>query len=65
MEKNPSFYSRYLNIDNSEAFFNYMLKPIKPSVRINTLKADMDEVVERLSEDFELDNIKWCKVGFS
>lgn len=63
-EKNPKFYDRYTRIDSSAKFFEYMLKPIKPSIRINTLKADLDYVVERLSEDYKLDSIPWCREGF-
>lgn len=61
---NPAFYERYLHIDDSDAFFESLLRPIKTSIRINTLKADLDDVADRLSEDFTLEKIPWCNEGF-
>lgn len=64
LEKNPSFYDRYLKIDQSKRFFDYMLRPIRSSVRINTLKAGLEDVLERLEEEYKLERIRWCKEGF-
>ncbi len=61
---NPRFYERHLEIDDSDAFFEYMVKPIRPSIRINTLKCEIEQVVENLARRFELKRIPWCEEGF-
>ena len=61
---NPKFYERYVQIDDSDEFFKFMHKPIRNSIRVNTLKAELDEVVERLSEEFVLERVPWCEEGF-
>ncbi len=60
---NPSLYERLVKIDNSDEFFKYMAKPIRRSIRVNTLKADIDYVVKRL-EDIIVDRVPWCNEGF-
>ena len=61
---NPRFYERHREIDDSNAFFEYMVKPIRPSIRINTLKCEIEQVVENLARRFELRRIPWCDEGF-
>ena len=61
---NPRFYERHREIDDSNAFFEYMVKPIRPSIRINTLKCEIEQVVENLARRFELRRIPWCEEGF-
>lgn len=61
---NPRFYERHREIDDSDAFFEYMVKPIRPSIRINTLKCEIEQVVENLARRFELKRIPWCEEGF-
>lgn len=61
---NPEFYRRYSRIDNTDEFYEYMVKPLRTSIRINTLKIDVEDVVERLSEEFELQKVPWCEEGF-
>lgn len=61
---NPKFVRRYEKIDDSEEFYAYMAKPLRRSIRINTLKADPEEVVERLGERFVLTPVPWCREGF-
>ncbi len=63
-EINRKFVEKYEEIDGSEEFYEYMAKPIRQSFRVNTLKADVETVVRRLSEDFELESVPWCKEGF-
>ena len=61
---NPRFVERYEKIDDSDDFYSYMAKPLRTSIRINTLKATVEDVVESLSERFELEPIPWCNEGF-
>jgi len=63
-EVNTKFYERYTRIDNSDDFFMSMYKPIRSSIRVNTLKADLEDVVARLREDFHLESVPWCEEGF-
>ncbi len=60
---NPELYDRLKLIDDSDEFFEFMVKPLRPSIRINTLKARVDYVVERLSEIIT-GSIPWCPEGF-
>ncbi len=60
---NPKLYERLVKIDNSDDFFRYTVKPIRKSIRVNTLKADIDYVVKRL-EDIIVDRVPWCEEGF-
>ncbi len=63
-EINPKFVRRYSRIDDSAEFYEYMAKPLRQSIRINTLKADPEEVLERLGERFSLTPVPWCREGF-
>ncbi|WP_456329372.1 NOL1/NOP2/sun family putative RNA methylase [Archaeoglobus sp.] len=60
---NPELYERLLKIDGSDDFFRYMVKPLKVSVRVNTLKAEVVEVRENLREII-VGKVPWCKEGF-
>ncbi|MDI3497531.1 NOL1/NOP2/sun family putative RNA methylase [Archaeoglobus sp.] len=60
---NPELYERLLKIDGSDEFFRYMVKPLRVSVRVNTLKAEVDEVVENLKE-LITGRVPWCEEGF-
>ncbi|RLI78558.1 tRNA methyltransferase [Archaeoglobales archaeon] len=60
---NPDFYKRYSTIDDADEFYEYTVKPLRMSIRINTLKVDVRDVVERLSE-YKLEKVPWCKEGF-
>ncbi len=60
---NPQLYERLTMIDDSDEFFEYMVKPLRFSVRVNTLKASVDYVAERLS-DIIVGRVPWCEEGF-
>ncbi|MCX8172836.1 MAG: NOL1/NOP2/sun family putative RNA methylase [Archaeoglobaceae archaeon] len=62
-EINPFLFQRLLKIDSSKEFFEFLEKPLRKSVRVNTLKADVDFVVKRLSSIIE-DRVAWCDEGF-
>jgi len=38
-EINPKFVKRYAKIDDTDEFYIYSAKPLRPSIRVNTLKA--------------------------
>jgi NOL1/NOP2/sun family putative RNA methylase len=60
---NPELYDRLLKIDSSDDFFRYMVKPLRVSVRVNTLKAEVEEVSENLKE-LITGKVPWCEGGF-
>ncbi|MET1125016.1 MAG: NOL1/NOP2/sun family putative RNA methylase [Archaeoglobaceae archaeon] len=62
-ELNPKLYERLRLIDDSDEFFEYLAKPVKPSIRVNTLKASVEYVAERLS-DYIVGKVPWCREGF-
>lgn len=64
MKMHQRFYERHAEIDNSDEFFEYMLKPVRPSIRVNTLKIKYEDVVENLRSKFKIEQIPWCKEGF-
>jgi NOL1/NOP2/sun family putative RNA methylase len=61
-EINPALFERLSKIDRSESFFEFLEKPLRKSLRVNTLKADLDFVLRRLSDIVE-DRIPWCEEG--
>ncbi len=63
-EVNPQFYERYSRIDDSNEFWEFMLRPLRQSIRINTLKGELEYIKERLEERFELEPVPWVREGF-
>ncbi|WP_202319484.1 NOL1/NOP2/sun family putative RNA methylase [Archaeoglobus neptunius] len=60
---NSELYERLMMIDPSDEFIQYMLKPLRSSVRVNTLKADAEVVKENMKEVITGD-VPWCREGF-
>ncbi|NJE04562.1 RsmB/NOP family class I SAM-dependent RNA methyltransferase [Thermococcus sp. M36] len=63
-EVNPAFYERYSKLEDTDEFWEFIVRPLRQSIRVNTLKAPLEVVVERLSEEFELEQIPWAREGF-
>ncbi|NJE47266.1 NOL1/NOP2/sun family putative RNA methylase [Thermococcus sp. GR7] len=63
-EANQEFYERYSQIEDTDEFWEFIVKPLRQSIRVNTLKAPLKVVVERLSEDYKLEPIPWVREGF-
>ena len=63
-EANPGFYDRYSKLEDTDEFWEFIVKPLRQSIRVNTLKAPLEVVVGRLGEEFELEPIPWVKEGF-
>ena len=57
---------RYSNIvDNPDKFTKFVNEPLKQSFRINTLKGEKEEVLDRLKNyDSEIEDIKWNDNAF-
>lgn len=60
MEWKKEFLDRYRELTDLDKFLDYSLKPLKKSIRINTLKVNVKEIKRR----FKLKKIPWCKEGF-
>ncbi len=60
---NRELYERLLKIDPSDDFFKYMVKPLRSSIRVNTLKAEVGKVRENL-ENIITGEVPWCREGF-
>ena len=63
-ELNPRFLERYREIDGSTEFWDYMSKPLRQSIRVNTLKVRVRDVTENLGKNFHLEQVPWCGEGF-
>ncbi|NJE76032.1 tRNA (cytosine(49)-C(5))-methyltransferase [Thermococcus sp. ES12] len=63
-EANPEFYERYSKLEDTDEFWEFIVRPLRQSIRVNTLKAPLEVVVERLKEEFELKQIPWVREGF-
>ncbi len=61
---NPEFSKKYQEIDSSSDFYHFMLQPLRQSFRVNLLKAKVNSVTKRLSEEFRIEKIPWVKEGF-
>ncbi|MFP4111815.1 MAG: NOL1/NOP2/sun family putative RNA methylase [Candidatus Woesearchaeota archaeon] len=62
-----SFEKRYREIlkDEYDEFIRYSLSFLRQSIRVNTLKANVDETRKRIEKKgFSLEPIPWCKEGF-
>ncbi len=63
-EINRKFVERYEKIDGSDEFFIYTARRLRQSVRVNTLKVELEVGVENLRTRFELEPVPWCREGF-
>lgn len=69
LELKPAFVERYKALLETEQeyadFIEYSFSYLRKSIRINTLKADVDDVRSQLlSQGFSLEPVPWCKEGF-
>ncbi|MFH1972509.1 MAG: RsmB/NOP family class I SAM-dependent RNA methyltransferase [archaeon] len=55
-----SFIERYSKLTDVDRFTEASLKPMRKSIRVNTLKTTVPEIKKR----FKLEQIPWCKEGF-
>jgi tRNA (cytosine49-C5)-methyltransferase len=58
------FVKRYSALTDIELFKEYSFSYLRKSVRVNTLKISVKELVKRLSADWKLEPIPWCTEGF-
>ena len=58
------FVKRYSALTDIDKFKEYSFSYLRKSVRVNTLKMDVKELVKRLSPAWKMDPIPWCDYGF-
>ena len=58
------FIERYSKLTDFEVFKKKCLEFLPRVIRVNTIKSNVDEVKERLSLDWNLKEIKFCKEAF-
>lgn len=60
----PKYVERYSKLTDWETYKKFSLSFLSKSIRINTLKKPIEEIKRRLSRDWILEPIPWCKEGF-
>lgn len=60
----PEFIEHYSKLPDWEEFRETLATPAKKSIRVNTLKTTVEELVGRLETDWKLTPIPWCSEGF-
>ena len=63
VEFKNNFIEHYSKLIDIEKFKEYCLKPLRKSIRVNTLKISVNELKKRL-KDYNLEKIPWIKEGF-
>jgi tRNA (cytosine49-C5)-methyltransferase len=58
------FIERYSSLTDFEKFKKYSLSFPRKAIRVNTLKISIDELKSRISSDWSLQQVPWCKEGF-
>jgi len=64
IEFKDKFVERYSKLTDWEEFKKYSLSWLRRSIRVNTLKISVKELVKRLEKEWELEQIPWCEEGF-
>jgi NOL1/NOP2/sun family putative RNA methylase len=63
-EFKEKFVERYSKLTDWETYKKYTLSFLRKSIRVNTLKRPVNEIISRLSENWNFEPIPWCKEGF-
>lgn len=65
LEFKPAFIERYSKLTDWETFKKYNLSFLRRSLRVNTLKTDIETVKTRMeAKGWILDPVPWCKEAF-
>jgi NOL1/NOP2/sun family putative RNA methylase len=64
IEFKPKFIERYSKLTNWDEYKKFSLSFLRKSIRINTLKKPVQEVIGRLEKDWNFEQVPWCKEGF-
>lgn len=58
------FIERYEKLTDFDRFQEFSSKYLRRSIRVNTLKIKVEDLIKRLQEHWNLDPVPWCKEGF-
>lgn len=64
IEFKQKFIERYSKLTDWEVFKKYNLSFLRKSIRVNTLKIEIEELKKRIENNWILEQIPWCKEGF-
>ncbi len=64
LEFKEKFIERYSELTDFEEFKKYSLSFLRRSIRVNTIKMQVNELKKRLEKDWALEQVPWCKEGF-
>ena len=64
IEFKEKFIERYSKLTDFEEFKKYSLSFLRRSIRVNTIKISINDLKKRLEENWNLEQIPWCKEGF-
>ena len=59
-----AFIERYEQLTDFKEFKKFSLMYLRRSIRVNTLKITVKDLVKRLEKDWKLTPVPWCKEGF-
>ena len=64
IEFKPKFVERYSSLTDWEDFKRYSLSFLRRAIRVNTLKISVEDLKNRLQDEWNLEQVPWCKEGF-
>ncbi len=64
IEIKEGFRLRYSSLTDWDEFIRYSLSFLRRSIRVNTLKISVEDAKKRLSKDWHLEEVPWCREGF-
>lgn len=64
IEFKEKFIKRYSELTDWKEFEKYSLSFLRRSIRVNTLKISVEKLKKRLSKNWNLTQIPWCRQGF-
>lgn len=63
-EWKEKFIERYKPLTDIDAFLDISVKPLRKSLRVNTLKCSVEDFKKRMEGRLKLHPVPWCREGF-
>ncbi|MGM5482549.1 MAG: NOL1/NOP2/sun family putative RNA methylase [Nanobdellota archaeon] len=64
MQYKEKFRNRYEKLTHWDKFWEFSMKFLSRSIRVNTLKISVSDLKRRIQDDWHLEPVKWCPEGF-
>lgn len=64
LEFKKEFEEKYKKLTDFDEYCEVTNKFLRKAIRVNTLKSDVNSIKKKLSKNFKLIQIPWCKEGF-